>query len=878
MGPARERLFAIVLGVALTAVSLCGDAPEGNRLLTEGERLAWLKNWQAAEPYFARAEAAFNKAGDTRDALYSEISRLRGELPKLSLIKTSELLAEKLDDPLMAQDLRLRLRCLVVKGDVDLDLDAELAERDWTEALEIATKLKDEAWMNRATGELGIISFLDGDSRKATLMVAGALTKAQTLKDLGAEVRYLALIGEGLVQWQRYEPALKMFDQAIDLARKTPDLGDPIMAYDGKATALVAMDKISDARVVLQDLLEIARKKQAIGYESEALEQIGKLEEETGDSRQAIVSLRSAVLRAQAVNGYRLVTDSNLELSRILLKEKLPLQSRRAATAAVDASRKTGDRFLLPRALAQLAAVEVSTGRYRYADELYEQATDIVNGMLSNTASANAKSSVVASMDPIFLGYFALEADQLRNPAKAFRIIEEARGRSIADSLRYPATDKPRLSASLSAAEKEVSRLQLRLMSAPAAERKHLLDDLFAMEQKIGLAEAGARPAWLRQPHRPLPLSRVESALATDEVLLEYVLNEPESYCLEIEHSGTRIVKLPGRNQIEKQVQMAIDETKKPSPNPDAAAIRLYTSVIAPVASVIATKPRIIVVADGSLYDLPFEVLSSRPGAYLLASHVITYAPSATVYAMLAEEKPPTTPLPVLAIGTGNDGQLAEAKSTSGTPFGNLNREVFETDLSHLAPLSAANGEARLVAELLGPGGVVLTGPAATESALKKQPLEQFRVLHFAVHGLISTKFPERSALVLYPDPASGEDGFWQAREVARTTLNAELVTLSACDVGSGRLVGEEGVANLVRPFLMSGARTVVSNIWESNDDFTRGLMREFYTRLAAGFDKGTALQQAKLAMIQKFGTDATPRLWGGFIMVGESRRTLNSR
>jgi len=149
-------------------------------------------------------------------------------------------------------------------------------------------------------------------------------------------------------------------------------------------------------------------------------------------------------LRAQAVNGYRLVTDSNLELSRILLKEKLPLQSRKAATAAVNASRKTGDRFLLPSALAQLAAVEVSTGRYRYADELYEQATDIVNGMLSNTASANAKSSVVASMDPIFLGYFGLEADQLRNPARAFQIIEEARGRSIADSLRYPATDKPR--------------------------------------------------------------------------------------------------------------------------------------------------------------------------------------------------------------------------------------------------------------------------------------------------------------------------------------------------------------------------------------------------------------------------------------------------
>ncbi|HLG96631.1 MAG TPA: CHAT domain-containing tetratricopeptide repeat protein [Bryobacteraceae bacterium] len=878
MRPARERLFPILFGIALAAIPLYGDVPEADRLLAEGERLAWLKNWQAAEPYFARAEAAFRNAGNARNALYAEISRLRGELPKLSLIETSELLAEKLEDPLMAQDLRLRLRCLVVKGDVDLDLDTELAERDWAEALEVATKLKDAAWMNRASGELGIISFLHGDSRKATLMVAGALTKAQALNDVGAQIRYLTLIGDGLVEWQRYEPSLKMFDQAIDLARKTPGLGEPVMAYAGKATALVSLGRAADARTLLQNLIKIARQKQAAGYESEALEQLGKLEEKAGNPQAAVNHLRQAVARAQAVNGYRLITDANLELSRILLQQRRPLESQKAAAAAVNASRRTGDRFLLPRALAQLAAVAVSRRRFQYAENLFEQATDIVNGMLSNTASANAKSSVVASMDQIFLGYFGLEADQLKNPAKAFQVIEEARGRSVADSLRYPTVDRPQLPASLSAAEKEVSRLQLRLLSANATERRRLLDDLFRGEQRIGLAEASAMPSWLQQPHRPVPLSRVESVLAPDEVLIEYVLDEPASHCLAIERSGTRIFKLPGRSQLEKQVHLILEQMKRPTPNPGAAEVQLYTSVIGPVISGISTKQRIVVVADGPLYDLPFEVLGSKPGTLLLASHVVTYVPSATVYAMLSEEKTSLTSLPVLAVGTGNDGPGAEPTSASGKPFGSLYREVFETDLSHLVPLTAANGEARLVAGLLGPGGIALTGPAATESALKKQPLDHFRVLHFAVHGLISAKFPDRSALLLYPDPASEEDGFWQAREVARTKLNAELVTLSACDVGSGQPLGEEGVANLVRPFLMAGARTVVSNIWESNDDFTHGLMREFYTRLAAGVDKGKALQEAKLAMMQKFGADATPRLWAGFIMVGESRRTLGSR
>jgi CHAT domain-containing protein len=387
------------------------------------------------------------------------------------------------------------------------------------------------------------------------------------------------------------------------------------------------------------------------------------------------------------------------------------------------------------------------------------------------------------------------------------------------------------------------------------------------------------RPAWLRQPHRPLPLARVQAVLGPDETLLEYVLHEPASYCLVIQRSGTRIVKLPSRSQIEKQVRAVLESTKKPGQG-ETPESELYSSVLAPVASAVPLTERLAVVADGALHQVPFELLKPSSGSPLLFTHVVTYVPSATVFAMLAGEKRPSSSLPVLAVGTGKDVPAGDGRESAavGKPFGTITREVFETDLGQLVPLAAANGEARLVAEALGPGGVVLTGPIATEGAVKKQPLDKFRVLHFAVHGLVSTKFPERSALVLYPEPASSEDGFWQAREIAHSRLNADLVTLSACDVGAGRLVGEEGVANLVRPFLMAGARTVVANVWESNDDFTRGLMREFYTRLAAGVDKGKALRDAKLTMIQKFGRDATPRMWAGFIMVGESRGTLAPR
>jgi CHAT domain-containing protein len=159
----------------------------------------------------------------------------------------------------------------------------------------------------------------------------------------------------------------------------------------------------------------------------------------------------------------------------------------------------------------------------------------------------------------------------------------------------------------------------------------------------------------------------------------------------------------------------------------------------------------------------------------------------------------------------------------------------------------------------------------ATEADVKAQPLPQFAAIHFAVHGLASTKFPERSTLVLRSDEARHEDGLLQAREILDLRLNADLVTLSACESGTGQISGQEGVASLARPFLVAGARSVVANVWSANDDFTHSLMKAFYTHLAAGQDEGSALRQAKLDMIQNFGKNATPYLWGGFVVVGDS-------
>ena len=141
------------------------------------------------------------------------------------------------------------------------------------------------------------------------------------------------------------------------------------------------------------------------------------------------------------------------------------------------------------------------------------------------------------------------------------------------------------------------------------------------------------------------------------------------------------------------------------------------------------------------------------------------------------------------------------------------------------------------------------------------------------MHGIVSTKVPTRSALLLRP--AGSEDGLLQAGEILTLRLRAAVVTLSACDTGSGAVHGQDGVSSLVRPFLAAGAHSVVANLWAADDQFSLSLMREFYRRLAAGADVANALRGGKLRMLEQFGPQAVAKLWSGVLVYGDGARVL---
>src|ERR1700730_2151674 len=451
---------------------------------------------------------------------------------------------------------------------------------------------------------------------------------------------------------------------------------------------------------------------------------------------------------------------------------------------------------------------------------------------------------MIAAMSDIYVRHFVATVDKNDVP-KAFRIVERARGRSVADLLWQHSSDRPSKPVDTSA-DRQIGSLQVQLMRADNRRRREeLLGQLFEAEQRHALAVTGHfKPYSVR---RPVSLQTMQRALLKEELLIEYVIADPESYCLVATRSRAQLVPLrASRQRIEILVTDYLTQERARKSGEDKAR-QLYALLFGPIQA-LGSNPRIVVIPDGILHLLPFDALRTPSGKYLLESSVVTYAPSATVLQFLRTSHKSAAPtLPFLGVGdVAYDSEPPKERNQSDGATDFTTRGLYDLGGADFQPLPGTREEVLSASRIFGPRSVVLLGSEATEAAFKREPLAEFRVLHLAVHGISNPKFPERAALVLGRDYESREDGLLQAREISNLVLNADLVTLSACNTDVGRLQGEEGIANLQRAFLLAGAKSTVATLWSADDTFTAALITQFYRYLAEGTGKGSHLWRAK--------------------------------
>ena len=192
-----------------------------------------------------------------------------------------------------------------------------------------------------------------------------------------------------------------------------------------------------------------------------------------------------------------------------------------------------------------------------------------------------------------------------------------------------------------------------------------------------------------------------------------------------------------------------------------------------------------------------------------------------------------------------------------------------------LARLPFSREEAASIAALARPKDMLsATDFAANRSAALGAALADYRVVHFATHGLIDSERPELSGLVLslVTDRGAPQDGFLRLHDIFNMRLNADLVVLSACQTALGKEIRGEGLVGLTRAFMYAGAPRVVASLWQVSDLATAELMKRFYPgMLQRHLPAAAALRAAQLDM----SADprwAPPYFWAGFVLQGDWR------
>jgi CHAT domain-containing protein len=848
----RRTVFLIVCGSLANA-----QQPQAKELLAHALHLADLYNWVEAAPDFAQAEHLFADAGDQRNALYAKLGLIRSNIdrePQTLPAVAAQLADELEDDPMLKNDKDLRLFCLIVKGDIDTETDTGAMKQDWEQVQSLAGELGNTKWQYRALAQLGIAAFYDADLETARKDIGTALAAATKASDAGAQIRMLTILGNGLLASKMYEQGLAYFENAIKLAAGTPDAGYQFTAQELRVDALIGLGRLDAAQQVAQEVLIHAQETRRNGPEATALGLAANVAEARNDRTAAWAKLEQAIAISESSGFTRLLADIYGKAAEIHRASGDLEKAEHFAELSSASTQAIGDLWEVPQRLQTLAEIQVARGSYEEADRVYDRAEVFLDALIGNASTVMEKTAVITASSQIYSQHFALIANQFQDTRRAYHIIEQVRGRAEADLLAAG----PSTSSEAKAAERAVSQLRLKLMAARSTDEvRSLRDQIFLKEQARWITPGAG--VLKTQPREAVPMEQIQQALAPSAVLLEYVIADPASYCLMISRNGSRIVQLGSKAQIEALVTAYLTAVKAKH-LAISEARSLYDALVRPIPET-AEKETLIIVRDGQLNLVPFDALRDISGRYVVETRTVLYSPSASSFYLLREQKRPTTARKaLLAIG--------------GVPYerSSLNRSGLTRGFSRngFVDLPSSEDEVRIAQAAFPKQKVdLLVGDSATEAAFKAVNLDDYRVIHLAVHGFADSTFPDRAALILLSNPSAGEDGFLQASEIVQLRFDANLVVLSACDTAVGPLEGQDGIANLARAFLMAGARTVISTLWQIDDNSSLFLMKRFYAHLSTNQSPASALTAAKRDMLRTYGTKALPYQWAAFTIEG---------
>jgi CHAT domain-containing protein len=545
------------------------------------------------------------------------------------------------------------------------------------------------------------------------------------------------------------------------------------------------------------------------------------------------------------------------------------------------------------RARARLGAKKADRRQVEAAVLVYDHASRLIDRMRAGYRAEGSKLQVAESATGVHDEAIGTELElrrltnDERHLEKAFGFAEkskvgilrdalnEAEARSYSGIPRQVLDRERQLRIDLTAVDQRLTDAQLDT-GAEEGRLQPLREEKFALKREYEALQQRLEkeyPAYYDLKYRfdtASPAQIQAGLLDEGTVLVEYFLGQKQVFVFTVTRHDVAAAVVERETSLEgdlSELRRAI--VGRSAASSGASASRLYRQLLAPVEDRIAGRT-LVVVPDGALSTVPFEALlehevgpdtEPREIPYVLRDHAVSYAYSATLALQEIHRRGAAPPddfvgfAPLVSTGVAPDLAALPASQREVTAV----RELFARRRGLLADWFKTRSRTYL-------------GGQATEGRLKSADLERYRYVHLATHGIVDEDHPGRSRLLLAPEPGSGEDGVLRLGEAFDLHLNADLVVLSACDTGRGRIAGGEGIIGFTRAFLYAGAQSLLVSLWPVSDAASSELVIDFYRELLGGRPKAEALRQAKLRAMARNPEYAKPYYWSSLVLLGGRR------
>jgi len=767
-------------------------------------------------------------------------------------------------------------------------------------ALNIARRLNHQKEECRCLNNIGIYYWERNEYSKALSLYVDSLKIAQKTNNSFMESTCLNNIGLLYRSIGDYRKAIDHFVKALKIDRQignkraiSMDLNNIGVVHTRRAILYKTEKDFYEAKVFFEDCIKLAEEVGNKRVEVGVLNNLGFVYLNLKKYSDSFRYFSSALDKAKKIkdlesigmiycnlgNYYQLM--GNIEKAEILYAK------------AEKISKKIKAAHILWEAYFGLGQCYEALNKYECAIDYYEKSIEEIDSVRSRIVLDTFKAGFVRDKLQVYEYLITLlckegKKSSLKNmEERIFSIVEKAKARAFLEVLgESQLTIYENVSTELKIEEKKtldkISSILhiLSDSSLPKEKRKTIQEEYNQAENQYMLLISKMRSEIPEVADMILPepchLVQVQSQLLDEKTaVVEYFLGEKQSYMIIIEKNNSFLYELPSRSEIKKSIKGFIKELSDPPKRVyrgSLASNRLFMELLKPIEEVLpGSIENLIIVPDGFLYFLPFEaLLTDSENSFVVEKFIISYAPSCSSLLFL-KEKGVRKDHPKSLLAIGNPRYDLERISNSDYKTSSLIlKEIYNNQGYDFLPIPYSRKEIKNIAKLFPKHKRdIYLGEQAREEVIKRTLLEDYQIIHFACHSLLDERFPFRSALVLTIDDESEEDGFLLVREIYNLRLSADMIVLSACQTGKGRLENVEGVLGLPRIFFYCGARSVVSSLWKINDKSTTQFMSHFYKYLSEGNSKSQALRLAKIKMINS--RYSHPFFWASFVLYGDS-------